>query len=158
VVDHLDGDLAALGDFEGAAAGGVEAGPGGLVDLGLEDALELVVGVVGAGEVGVADEEALAVVFRVEEPAGDVVGRRAADGAGRRVVDVEAADLDRDFAAAVEVVEPGAVGVPDLEPSRPPLVVRAEVRRSQRSNRSHLSIQPDTAVLRCQVEGERCGF
>jgi len=42
----------------------------------------------------VADEELLAVVGGVEEPAGDVVGRAAADGAARRVVDVEAADLD----------------------------------------------------------------
>ena len=44
-------------------------------DVGPQGAAELVVGVVGAGEVGVADEEALAVVVGVDEPAGDVVGR-----------------------------------------------------------------------------------
>jgi len=47
----------------------------GLVDLGSEGAFELAVGVVGSEEVGVADEEALAVVIGVDEPAGDVVGR-----------------------------------------------------------------------------------
>jgi hypothetical protein len=41
----------------------------------------------------VPDEEALLVVVGVDEPAGDVVGGAAADGAGRRVVDVEAADV-----------------------------------------------------------------
>ena len=41
-----------------------------------------------------ADEELLVVVGGVDEPAGDVVGRVAADDAGRRVVDVEAVDLD----------------------------------------------------------------
>ena len=47
----------------------------GFVDLGAEGALEPGVGVVGAEEVGVANEEELAVVVGVDEPAGDVVGR-----------------------------------------------------------------------------------
>ena len=47
----------------------------GFVDLCAEGSLELGVGVVGAKEIGVADEEALAVVVGVDEPAGDVVGR-----------------------------------------------------------------------------------
>ena len=75
VVDNLDGDLARLGGVEGVALGAVEGRPLGLVDLGAEGALELAVGVVGAEEVGVADEEALAVVVGVDESAGDVVGR-----------------------------------------------------------------------------------
>ncbi len=61
------------------AGGGVERGPDALVDLRAQGALELVVRLVGAGEVGVADEKAFLVVARVDEPAGDVVG-----GAGRR--------------------------------------------------------------------------
>ena len=48
--------------------------PGVAVDLGLEGGLERLVGVVGAQEVGVADEEALLVVVGVDEPAGDAVG------------------------------------------------------------------------------------
>ena len=40
------------------------------------------------------DEEALLVVGGVDEPAGDVVSGAASDGARRRVVDVEATDLD----------------------------------------------------------------
>ena len=72
----------------------VEGRPGGFVDLGAEGALELFVGLVGAGEVGVADEEALAVVVGVDEPAGDVVGRAGADLAGGRVVNVDAFDVD----------------------------------------------------------------
>ena len=41
-----------------------------------------------------ADEEALAVVVGVDEPAGDVIGRRTADLAGRRVVDIDAFHFD----------------------------------------------------------------
>ena len=93
-----------VGSREGARDGRVERRPGGLVDVGAEGALELVVGVVGAEEVGVADEELLVVVGGVDEPAGDVVGRVAADDAGRRVVDVEAVDLD------LELPRPPAAG------------------------------------------------
>jgi hypothetical protein len=41
----------------------------------------------------VLDEEALLVEVGVDEPAGDVVRRAAADGSGGRVVDVQATDL-----------------------------------------------------------------
>ena len=57
------------------ALGAVERRPLGLVDLGAEGVLQLVVGVLAAAEVGVADEEALAVVVGVDEPAGDVCFR-----------------------------------------------------------------------------------
>ena len=56
--------------------------PGLLVDLGLERRLQRPVGIVGAEEVGVADEEALLVVVGVDEPAGDPVGAVAAHLAG----------------------------------------------------------------------------
>ena len=55
MVDDLDGDAAARGAREGTRDRRVERGPGGLIDVGAEGALELVVGVVGAEEVGVAD-------------------------------------------------------------------------------------------------------
>jgi hypothetical protein len=52
----------------------------------------------------VPHEEALAVVVRVDEPAGNVVSRAAPDLPRRRIVDVEAADLDEDVAVGVAVV------------------------------------------------------
>ena len=94
VVDHFHGDPAALRRRKGHARRRVESGPGRLVDFGPEGAFELFVGLVGPREVGVTDEEAFGVVVGVDEPAGDVVGRLAADLAGRRVVNVDAADLD----------------------------------------------------------------
>jgi len=96
VVDDLDGDLACFRPGEGAALGRVEFRPRGLVDFGAQGALELVVRLVRAGEVGVAHEEALAVVVRVDEPAGDVVGAARAHLARRRVVHVQPVDLDDD--------------------------------------------------------------
>ena len=72
MVDHLHRDLAAFGLAEGAAAAGVEVGPGRFVDLGPQGAMELLVGLVGAGEIGVADEEALAVVIGVDRNSGMV--------------------------------------------------------------------------------------
>ncbi len=75
MIDNFDSDLSRRGWLEGVALGAVEGRPLGFIDLGAEGALELGVGVVGAEEVGVADEEALAVVVGVDEPAGDVVGR-----------------------------------------------------------------------------------
>ena len=47
-----------------------------------------------------ADEEALAVVVRVDEPARDVVRGAAAYLLRRRVVDVQATDLDFDLVSA----------------------------------------------------------
>jgi hypothetical protein len=109
VIDDLDGNLSRRGRLEGVTLGAVEGGPLGLVDLGAEGALELAVGVVGAEEVGVADEEALAVVVSVDEPAGDVVGRGTADLAGRRVVDIDALHFDNEL--AIGVVGDGDVGL-----------------------------------------------
>ena len=78
VVDHLHGDAAGLGLAKRPRGVAVQRRPGFCVDLGLERRLERAVGVVGAEEVGVADEEALLVVVGVDEPAGDAVGAVAA--------------------------------------------------------------------------------
>ena len=75
VVDHFDRHLARGRRLEGVARGAVEGRPLGLVDLGSEGSLELAVRVIGPEEVGVPDEETLAVVIRVDEPTGDVAGR-----------------------------------------------------------------------------------
>ena len=76
VVDDFDGDAAGGGFGEGAGGVAVEGRPGFGVDLGSEGGLEGLVGVVGAEEVGLADEEALLVVVGVDEPAGDAVRAR----------------------------------------------------------------------------------
>ena len=60
----------------------VERLPGFLIDLGPEGRLQGLVGVAGAEEVGVADEEASFVVVVVDEPAGYAFGAVAADLAG----------------------------------------------------------------------------
>lgn len=94
MVDDLDGDAAGLGFFEGAGGVAVEGGPGFGVDIGFEGGFEGFVGVVLAEEVGVADEEALAVVVGVDEPAGDAVGSVAADFAAGGIEDVHSVDSD----------------------------------------------------------------
>ncbi len=94
VVDDFHGDLARLRFGKRLTGGRVKRGPSGFVDVGLEGAFEFVVGLVGSGEVGVTDEEALAVVVGVNEPAGDVVGGVATDLARCRVVDIDAVDSD----------------------------------------------------------------
>ena len=45
---------------------------GGLFDLGPQGALELFEGLVGAGEVGLPEDERFLVVVRVDETAGDI--------------------------------------------------------------------------------------
>lgn len=94
MIDHLHRDAAGSGFVEGAGGVAVEGGPGVGVDFGLEGGLEGLVGVVGAEEVGVADEEGFFVVVGVDEPAGDAVGAVAPDFAGVGVEDVNAVDLD----------------------------------------------------------------
>ena len=82
--------------------------PGFLVDFGFEGRLERLVRVVGAEEVGVADEEALFVVVGIDEPAGDAVGVVAADFTGVGVEHVDAVDLDLDLTVfRVEDVDVG---------------------------------------------------
>src|ERR1017187_5999175 len=100
VVDDFDGNLAGLGLVKGAADGGIQGLPGRFVYVGPERPFEFFIGVAGPGEIGVADEEALAVVISVNEPAGDVVGATVADLAGGRIVDVHAFDLGDELALA----------------------------------------------------------
>src|SRR5262245_12728782 len=71
VVDDLNGNLAALGRVEGAALCRVQRRPRFLIDLCSESALESLVRLLRAGEVGVSDKKALAVVVSVNEPASD---------------------------------------------------------------------------------------
>ncbi len=80
------------------------------VDLRLQRRLQRAVRVVGAEEVGVADEERFLVVVRVDEPAGDAVGAGVDDFAGLGLEDVDAVDLDAE--AVVGVVQQGDVGRP----------------------------------------------
>ena len=94
MVDDVDGDAAGGGAVEGAGGVAVQSFPRFSVDLGLEGRLEGLVAVVGAEEVGVADEEALLVVVGIDEPAGDAVGAVAADFAGVGMEHVHAVELD----------------------------------------------------------------
>ncbi len=64
MIDDLDRNSAGGGLGEGAGGVAVEGVPGFAVDFGLEGGLERLVGVVGAEEVGVTDEEAFLLDFR----------------------------------------------------------------------------------------------
>ena len=79
MVHHLHGDLPRLRRVEGDARRAVELAPFPFVDLGLQGLLEPLVRLLGAEEVGVPQEEALAVVIGVDEPRGDVVRAAGSD-------------------------------------------------------------------------------
>ena len=99
VVDDLDGDAAGGGFRERTGDIATEAFPGFLVDFGLEGGLEGLVGVARrAGEVGVADEEAFAVVFGVQHPAGDSLGAVTPALAGGLNLDVGLPEDDEEVA------------------------------------------------------------
>src|SRR5690554_4076773 len=66
VVDDFYGDSARLWLWKGTAHRGVQGLPSFLVDLGSKGALQPLVGLVAASEVGVAHEEAFLVVVRVD--------------------------------------------------------------------------------------------
>ena len=88
MVDYFHRDPAILGFLERSRCITVQGRPGFFVDLSLKCGLQRAVGVVGAQEVGVADEEAFFVVVGVDEPAGDAVGTVADDFAGLGLEDV----------------------------------------------------------------------
>lgn len=94
MVDHLHRDAAGSGFGEGAGGVAAQGGPGVFVDFGAEAGFEGGVGVVGAEEVGLADEEALFVIVGVDEPAGDAFGAVGTDFAGVGVKDVHALHSD----------------------------------------------------------------
>jgi len=94
VVDDFDGDAAGGGCFEGARGVAVQGAPGFFVDFGSQCGAERFIRIVGAEEVGVADEEAFFVVIGIDEPAGDAVGVVAADFAAVGVEDVDAVEFD----------------------------------------------------------------
>ena len=73
MIDDFYRDLAGGGAVEGATDGLVEGGPCGLVYVRSEGALQAIVLIAGAGEVGVANEEAFFVGVRVDGPAGDIL-------------------------------------------------------------------------------------
>ncbi len=73
MVDHFHSNLACLRSLEGAALGSVELIPGVFVDFCFECFREFFVWSVSAGKISMAHKEALTVVVRVDEPAGDVV-------------------------------------------------------------------------------------
>jgi len=75
----LHRDPAGFGAVERAGDVAVERGPGFLVDLGAQRGCQRFVRVLGAEEVGVADEETLLVVVGVDEPGGDALGVAGAD-------------------------------------------------------------------------------
>ena len=97
MVDHLHRDAPGFGFIEGAGGVAVEGCPGICVDFRLEGGFQGFVGIVGAEEVGVADEESFFVVVGVDKPAGDAVGAVGADFAGVGMEDVHAVDFDLDL-------------------------------------------------------------
>lgn len=70
---------------------------GFFVDLGFECRLQGFVGIVCAEKIGVTNEEALFIVVRIDEPAGDAVGAVAADFTRVWMEDVYAIDLHADL-------------------------------------------------------------
>ena len=68
VIDHLHRNAPRLRLVERARHVAVQRRPGVGVDLGLQRGLQRLVGVVGAEEIGVTDEEGLHVVVGVDEP------------------------------------------------------------------------------------------
>ena len=94
MIDHLHGNSAGFRFVERPGQVAVQGGPGFLIYFGLQGRLESLVGVVGAQEVGVADEETFFVVVGIDEPAGDAFGPVGADFAGVGVEHVHAVDFD----------------------------------------------------------------
>ena len=90
MIDHLNGDPSRGRFGEGPGGVATEGFPGFRVDFGFKCGLKGFVRIIGAEEVGVADEEALLVVIAIDEPAGDAVGVVATDFAGVGMEHVDA--------------------------------------------------------------------
>ena len=108
MVNHFHRDTPGRGLVKRPGGVAVQRCPGFCVDLRFQGGFQRFVGIVGAEEVGLADEEAFFVVVGVDEPAGDAVGAVAVDFAAVGVEDVDAVDLDADLAVfSVEDVDVG---------------------------------------------------
>lgn len=94
MVDDLHRNPPRLRLLERTRGVAVQCRPCFRVDLRLQRGFERAVGVVGAEEVGVADEEAFFVVVGVDKPAGDAIGAVADDFTGLGFEDVNAVDSD----------------------------------------------------------------
>jgi hypothetical protein len=73
MVDHLHRDASGFRRWERAALFAVKRGPRVLVDVGFQRGFQFLERVLAAEKISVADEEAIAVIIRVDEPAS--VGR-----------------------------------------------------------------------------------
>ena len=94
MVDHLHRDPPVLRPIERPRHLAIQRLPRRLVDLCAQGGFQAFVGVVGAEEIGVADEEAFFVVVGVEHPERDAVGVLGNDLAGLRL---EHTTVDADF-------------------------------------------------------------
>ena len=92
MVDDLHGKLARFGLVERSAHRSVQTAPSGFVDLCPQHSFEFGIWFLGSCEVGVAHEEALAVVIGIDESAGNVVGGGTANLASGRIIDIDALD------------------------------------------------------------------
>lgn len=68
--------------------------PGSLIDLGTQSTLEFLIRFFGTGEVGVADEETIAVVVGVDKSAGEVFGRCIPNLSSGGVIDINTLDFN----------------------------------------------------------------
>ena len=97
MIDDLHCNSARFWFVEWTRGIAVQCLPRFLIDLGFQGRLQSAVRIILAEEVGVADEEAFAVVVGVDEPAGDAFGAVAADFAGARIEDIHAVYLDAEL-------------------------------------------------------------
>ena len=97
MVDHLDRNATGGGLIEGTRGIAMQRFPGFFVDLGFEGGLEARIGIIGAQEIGMPDEEALFVIVGIDEPAGNAFGAVTAHLAGIGMEDIHPVDLDLDL-------------------------------------------------------------
>lgn len=92
MVDHLDGNPAGGRRVKGKAFGAIKGSPGTLIHLGAQRPLQPLIGLVRAGEVCMPDKEALAIIVRVDEPAGNVIGQSQTPRFQKAVIGVPVED------------------------------------------------------------------
>ena len=107
MIDHLHSDLAGLGPVKRAASGRVQFRPSRFIYLGLERPLRLLIGIIAAGKISMADKEHLAVVVGINESASNISSGVAMDLPGSGIVDVQPFDVDLNLAISTEFDESG---------------------------------------------------